>query len=251
MNYLNLLSEQFNHRIAVKEKRPNIHQLLAPFYHEDGDMIEIYLQQLNDNLIRVCDYGMTIMRLSYSYDLNTEKKMEIFTQILSENQVNEDNGNLYIDTKPEHLYSTITQLAQTISKVSNMRLYKREMIKSLFYEMVDQFVSTELTQFKPQQKVIPIPSRPELEVDYSFENKTRPIYLFAVKDDNKAKIVTISCLEFLRAELPFKSAVVYEDFESLPRKDKRFILSATDKQFPDYDDFTQHAFQFLQREIIH
>jgi hypothetical protein len=249
MNLLTLLKEQFNNKIAFKEKRPDIYQLIAPFYHEDGDMIEIFFEKKND-AVRISDYGMTIMRLSYSYELDTPKKLEIFRRILSENRVNESDGNIFIETKPESLYAAINHFAQTIAKVSNMRLYKKEVIRSLFYELVKEFVENELDNFNPQLNVTPIPDRPELEVDYMFENGKRPLYLFAVKDDNKAKLVTISCLEFLTRDIPFKSAVVYEDIETLSKLGKRLILSRTDKQFPDFEDFKANSLKFLSRELV-
>lgn len=72
MRYIALLKEQFNHQIAFREKRPGIFQMIAPLYHEDGDMIEIFLENLygNDTPIRICDHGMTIMRLSYNFDID-------------------------------------------------------------------------------------------------------------------------------------------------------------------------------------
>ena len=249
MDFLNLLKEQFNNKVGIKEKRPGIYQLLAPFYHEDGDMIEIFFEKRNDNTIRISDHGMTLMRLSYSYELDTDKKREIFNRIISENQLNFMDGDIYTDAKPESFYTAITQFAQVIAKVSNMRMYKKEVIRSLFYELIKEFVETELNKYKVQFSVTPIPDRPELEVDYLFENGKRPLYLFAVKDDNKAKLVTISCLEFLTRNIPFKSAVVYEDIESLSKLGKRLILSRTDKQFPDFEDFKANSDQFLSREL--
>ncbi|MCK4765732.1 MAG: DUF1828 domain-containing protein [Candidatus Aminicenantes bacterium] len=251
MDYLSLLKEQFNNRIAVKEKRTGIWQIYAPFYHEDGDMVEIFLEKLEDGNVRVSDYGMTVMRLSYSYELDTPKKMEIFGKILSENQVNEKEGSIYIDTRPGLLYGTITQFAQTIAKVSNMRLYKKEVIRSMFYELVKEFVGAELAEHKPRFSMHPLPDRPELEVDYSFNDRKYPLYLFAVKDDNKAKMVTISCLEFLNAGVPFTSAVVHEEFESLSRTDKKLILSRTDKQFPTFADFKMNSNRYISRELSH
>jgi hypothetical protein len=52
--YLDLLRRQFNDRVHFSEKRPGIYQRIAPFYHEDGDMIEIYLDNpKGDGKIRV------------------------------------------------------------------------------------------------------------------------------------------------------------------------------------------------------
>ena len=74
--YIDLLKQQFNNRIDIREKRPGIYQLIAPFYYEDGDMMDIFIQESSsEGKLRICDYGMALMRLSYSYDIpQTGKK---------------------------------------------------------------------------------------------------------------------------------------------------------------------------------
>ncbi len=63
---------------------------------------------------------MTLMRLSYSFDVDTPNKERIFQEILSENRIKEENGNLFLETTPESLYPAVLQFAQTVAKVSNM-----------------------------------------------------------------------------------------------------------------------------------
>ncbi len=249
MNYLDLLKAQFNNRVDFREKRPGVLQLILPLYHEDGDMIDIFIESRNgNNIVRVSDCGMTLMRLSYSFGLDTPNKERIFSKILSENQVNEENGNLYIDTKPESLYPAILQFAQTVAKVSNMRLYKREVVQSLFYEILEEIIEERLKQYNPRPHIFPLPERDDLEVDYQFDIKPYPIYLFGVKDSAKARLATICCLEFQRAKLKFKGFVVHEDFDGLSKKDRNRITSATDKQFISLDDFRDNAQQVFERE---
>jgi hypothetical protein len=250
MSYLDLLKEQFNHHVAFRERRPGVLQLIAPLYHEDGDMMEIFLEPRNgtQERVRVCDHGMTLMRLSYSFELDTPNKELIFQKILAENQVSEENGNLFVEAEPESLYPAILQFAQMVAKVSNMQLYKREVIHSLFYELLAEFIEQSLAKYHPRPSVLPIPTRDDLEVDFAFEITPRPIYLFGVRDTAKARLVAISCLEFQRAKLPFKSFVVHEDFEELGRKDRNRITSAADKQFISLDDFKENAQQVLERE---
>jgi hypothetical protein len=213
-------------------------------------MVDIFLEPTNggEERIRICDHGMTLMRLSYHFDIDTPNKERIFQRILSENRISEDNGNLFLDAKPESLYPSVLQFAQTVAKVSNMEFFKREVIATLFYEMLAEFIEDSLRKYNPRQMVFPIPERDDLEVDFEFGIKPRPIYLFGVKDSAKARLTTISCLEFQRAKLPFKSFVVHEDFESLTRKDRSRITSAADKQFISLDDFKANAEQVLERE---
>jgi len=250
MSYLDVLKEQFNNQIAFQEKRPGVLQLIAPLYHEDGDMIDIFLETGNGQggKTRICDYGMTLMRLSYSFDIDTENKERIFHRILAENQIGEDKGNLYVDVKPEGLYPAILQFAQAVAKVTNMRLYKREIIQSLFYELLAEFIEESLRNFNPRPSTFPIESRDDLEVDYQFDIKPRPVFLFGVRDNAKARLATISCLEFQRSKIPFKSFVVHEDFENLGRKDRSRITSAADKQFVSLDDFRENGIQTFERE---
>lgn len=249
MDYLDILKAQFNNKVAFKEKRPGVLQLFAPLYHEDGDMIDIFLESKKGNgNIRICDHGMTIMRLSYSFELDTPNKERIFNKILSENSVSEDNGNLYIEAKTESLYPSVLQFAQTIAKVSNMRLYRREVIQSLFYEILEEIIEEKLKTYNPKPKVCPLPERDDLEVDFRFDIKPHPVYLFGVKDTAKARLATICCLEFQRAHQKFKGFVVHEDFDSLSKNDRNRITSATDKQFVSLDDFRKNAERVFERE---
>ncbi|MCX6640792.1 MAG: DUF1828 domain-containing protein [bacterium] len=250
MNYLELLKEQFNHKISLSEKRPGILQLIAPLYHEDGDLVDIFLENINggQQKIRISDHGMALMRLSYSFDIDTPNKERIFQKIISENGISELDGNLYLEVQPESLYPGILQFAYTVAKVTNMQLYRREVIQSLFYEQLFDFIETSLKKYNPRSSTFPILERDDLEVDYQFEIKPKPIFLFGVKDASKARLATISCLEFQRAKLPFKSFIVHEDFTELGKKDQSRITSAADKQFVSLPDFISNAEQVLERE---
>jgi hypothetical protein len=192
---------------------------------------------------------MTVMRLTYNYDLDTENKQRIFNRILAENRVSEQDGRLYVEAEPERLYPAILQFAQTVAKVSSMQFFKREVIQSLFYEQLAEFIEERLGQFNPRAHVMPIPDHDEYEVDYSFDVGPRPMYLFGIKDNDKARLTTISCLEFQRRRLPFKSVMVHQNFESgITKKDRTRITSAADKQFPSLDDFRENGALFLERE---
>lgn len=253
MKYLQILKEQFGKQIDIREVRPGVRQLLMPYYYEDGDIIEIFIEENklnNDNEeIRICDYGMALMHLSYYYELDTENKKRIFRQIIFENGVNVEDGNIFIDSNINSIYPVIMQSVNTITKISNMKVFKREVIKSLFYEMLADYINENLISYHPQPKYYPIPERTELVVDYAFNNKHKPIYLFGVKDNTKARLTTISCLEFIRSSMQFKSVAVHEDFENISSNDRKRLTSAVDKQFVSLDDFTEHSIRYFSREM--
>lgn len=252
LNYQDIIVKQFNNKISIKEKRPGIMQLFIPIYHEDGDMIDIFMQQspANPNKLRITDCGMTLMRLSYTFEIDTPNKEKIFMKILSENAVQNDNGVLFIDTDISLAYQSIMQFSHTVAKILNMNLLKREYVTSLFYDLLDEFVITKLIKYSPQKNYLPLKERDDLEVDFLLNIPSKKIYLFGVKDAAKARIATISCLEFQRSKLPFKSIIVLDDYDNLPRKDRKRLMSAADKLFPSLDDFQEHAEEFLEREAV-
>src|SRR3989304_7179824 len=96
----------FNNRVNIREKRPGIYQLILPIYHEDGDMVDVFIEEKNGTFC-LSDFGMTLMRLSYSYEIDTPNKETIFQKILSENRLTEENGSITYITKKESLYTDI------------------------------------------------------------------------------------------------------------------------------------------------
>jgi hypothetical protein len=254
MRALELLQGQFGRHVELQEKRPNVQQIVAPLYHEDGDMMDIFIDLPKDadladaQRVRLSDHGMTLMRLSYQFDLDTPNKEKIYQRILMENGVTDEDGELFIETRAESLYPALMQFSQAIGKVCNMRLFRRETLASLFEELLAEFIQESLVRFQPAQSVFPIPDRPDLEVDWRLQPNGTPLYLFGVKDTKHAHLAVISCLEFQRAKLPFRSLVVHEDFQRMGRKDQTRLTSACDKQFTSLDDFKQNAIQYLERE---
>lgn len=258
MNAVEILREQFNSHVAVREKRPGVLQLVAPLFHEDGDMMDIFLDVPKNGAngsidpeqkIRVSDHGLTLMRLSYTFEIDTPNKEKIFRRILAENGIAEESGELFVEATPTSLYTSLLQFSQAVSKVCNMRYFKREVLASLFEEMLAEFIQQQLPRFKPSEKgIFPIPDRDDLKVDWEFRPNGVPLYLFAVKDANRARLATISCLEFQRHNLKFKSIAVHEDIDNLGRKDRNRLTNACDKQFTSLDEFKQNALPYLERE---
>lgn len=251
VDLLSNLKAEFNQHISFKERRPGVLQVVAPLFHEDGDMMDMFLDlpKTFSMPIRVSDHGMTLMRLSYSYEVDTPTKRKILNRILSENGVTEERGRFFIEAGPANLYPAIMRFAQTIAKVSNMQMFKREVIQSLFYETLNDFVVSELSAYRPEHNFLPISARDDLDVDWRFPLPGRDIYLYGVRDTPKAQLVGLSCLEFRRLDLSFRSVIIHEDLENgLSKKDQRRITNIADKQFATFPDFAAEARQYFARE---
>ncbi len=245
---LNVIKAEFNGKVDFKQKRPGIYQLYLPLYHEDGDMVDIFISTDDLGNYQICDYGLTLQRLSYSYDIDTENKVAILDKMMNQNKLTEDNGNLCLKTSINTVFGDIMQACQAYAKIGSMEYFKREVIESLFYEMLDDFVMTNLTEYKPKKKVTPIADKPYLEVDYTFTPNGHDVYLFGVKDSAKAKMTTISILEFQKQQINFRGVVVNEDFDKLSKKDRKLLTDTCDKQFTSFDSFQADIKNYLERE---
>lgn len=256
MNGLEFLKPYFNDHLAFREKRPGVVQILAPLFHEDGDMVDLFVDLPvpgvlgnGERKVRISDHGLTLMRLSYSYDLDTPNKERIFARMLAENRIEERDGRLSIETDLNGLYPAILQFAQAVAKIGSMQYFKREVIQSLFYEQLGQFIDERLGAYHPSRQALPIPDHDEYEVDFAFPEGARQIYLFGVKDDSKARLVSIACREFQIRGLRFRSVVVHQDFEAnLTKKDRARITNASDKQFSSLDEFRENGPAWFERE---
>jgi hypothetical protein len=252
MNPLEALKVDFNGHVAFREKRPGIMQIIAPLFHEDGDMVDMFVDLPKDpgEPIRISDHGLTLMRLSYNFDVETPPKRKVLSRILSENGIAEERGRFYIETSPDRLYPALLQFAQTVAKVSSLSAFNREVIQSLFYETLNEFVISALSKYRPFPGYLPILERDDLEVDWRFEVQPKMIFLYGVRGSAKARLAALMCREFQLSKIPFRSVIVHEDFENgLTKKDQSRITNAADKQFVSLTDFKNEAEQYFDREV--
>ena len=243
-----LLGNRSANEFDLYERRQGKYQLIVPILHEDGDMVDIYLQDSpqGEGYIRICDFGMALMRLSYTYDINTDTRRRIFDSILINNGIRNDEGNLYLDTPLNNLYESILQFAGCVQKVSSMSYWSREIVRSAFYDDLAKYITTELTKFSPIPDQSPIPEYP-ISVDWALTHNNRNYYVFGVRGNNKALNVAVSLLEFQKARLTFISLVVHEDMEELGRKERTYLTSNADRQYPVLNDFFERSVADINR----
>lgn len=243
----NLLQKSFHNKFNITKKRERLYQLFLPLYHNDGDMMDIFVKVNPDDTLTICDCGMTLMRLSYTFDIDSKNKEKMLSNIVKEGGALNLDGNLCINTSNDLFFENIMQLSQVIAKVSNMKIMQRDIIASMFYENIDTYISDKFKDYSPLRKFTPIEGRDELVVDYCFQTTAKPIYLFAIRGNDKAKNSIISMLTFQQESLPFTGVAVHEDFNALSLSTQKMIMNAADKQFFDYNSFKTDSSKFFGR----
>lgn len=251
MEILNRLQEQFGQLVSLEEIEPHVLRVYAPFFHEDGDMVSMYLDTSGGGQsILVRDFGNTLMRVSYTFDIDTENKRSVLNSIVRSNNGILDDGELQLQASIETLPEAILHYSQLVAKVSSIDLLQRQVIKSMFYDYLHDFITSELSSYRVSRNYPPTRDK-QLIVDYKIDGAqgTRPIYVFGVNENVKASKVVISCLNFQKQRLPFRSLIVHEDFEGLSSFYRNQITNAADKQYTSFEDFKEEGAEYISREL--
>jgi len=239
-------------RIRLQKKRDDLYQVLIPVYYEDGDMVDVFLEAVQavpgeDLKIKLVDYGTTLMKLSYTYEVNTPSRENILKRILAHSGIEESNGNLTLISELDLLFESLMQFTGCQQKILNMKMWQKETIRSMFMEDLNDFVFKDMLEFNPDKNVTPLEDYPVVEADYQLTYSGKTFYLFAVGNKDKAKNSAIALLEFHKAGLLYISMVVHEKIEALPQKDQTYLTQNADKQFLNLDDFRKNGISFIKR----
>lgn len=234
------------------EKRAGTFQLIAPIFHEDGDMVSIYLEKSSDDTIRICDHGMSLMRLSYLFDIDSDKKKKILNDIISKRGATLERGSIELTVPNDNLFSGIMSYSQLVSEVCNMEILSREIVSSLFYD----YLSESVEQIKENKKLnyikdYQVPEQPNVNVDYAFlgNGKIRPIYLFGVKDTNKAQQTAINCLNLTINGIPHRSVSISENIDDVTTFARNALINASGKVYSDLASFKKNGADYIATEL--
>ena len=239
--------------LQFREKRSGLFKVLVPFFYEDGDMYDIFVEECphNNSLLRISDHGLTLMKLSYNFDIETPKRKEILESTISQNRCLFDDGMIYLDIRPQQFVMGIYQFAQVISKVNAMDMLSYDIVQSLFYENLNSCMEQNLKQYNYTKDFLPTRDS-QLVVDYQIpaqSNSMKPLFIFGVNENTKASKVVISCLYFQKQKIPFRSLIIHEDFEGLTSFNRNQITNTADKQFTSLDDFRTEGIEYINREL--
>jgi Domain of unknown function DUF1828 len=173
---------------------------------------------------RTSDMGHTFMHLSYENEVDKFRegtRGKIFSQILSEFSINEDNGEFYVETGINNLVMNLFQLGQALTKINDLTFLNRARAESTFYEDLQE----SLYKIIPEQKIKkdfiyePMENAKDYPIDFFIEGKYNPLYVFGIPNKDKARLTTIILERLLRSEVNFDSLLIFADQTIIPRPD--------------------------------
>lgn len=223
--------------VAVRERPDGLVYVETPFHFPDGDSFSMYLRRLPSGGYRISDMGGTLMHLSYEQDIDKLQdgtRSRVFTQVLSEMGVADEEGELVLDIPADRLGSGVFQFGQALTRVHDLTFLNRVQVESTFYddlyERIAEIVGADRIV---KDYVAPgVPQGEDYPSDFCIADIKEPLLIFGVPSQTKARLATIVMQYLQKHEFAFRGMVVYADMASIPRTDVSRLTAVANDQIP-------------------
>ncbi len=209
-------------QLEVVAEGINRYLIITPMAFDDGDALPIVLKKEDERWI-LSDEGHTFMQLSYEFDdldLTAGGRGDLITKALNAFNVSNRNGELILPITDERYGDHLYGFVQTLLKVDDVRYLSRERVRSTFYEdfleVMSELVPAERRTFKWHDERRDPDAK--YEVDCRVNGAKVPLFIFALPNDDRVNIATISLLNFEKWGMPYQSLGIFEEQEKINPK---------------------------------
>ncbi len=232
------------------------YQIFTPFHFDDGDHFVIILKKNAQGNWIITDEGHTYMHMSYDIDLsslNSGNRNQIIESALQKHNIQEREGRIFANVKRlAHAGNVLYSFVQCLINITDVSYLSQKRVLSTFMEDFKAFIS----------KTIDDPARFEFKyidqtrdpdgkypVDCRVNGIPRPLFLYAINNNNKCRDTTISILQFQSWEQPFLSCGIFEDQVQINRKVLARFTDVCDRQFSSLATNKERIRDFLAEQM--
>ncbi len=244
-------------KISLSSEGVGRYRVFTPFMFEDGDHLAIVLNREGSGWI-LTDEGHTYMHLTYDIDekdLQRGTRQKVITNALSTFQVEDREGELRLPVRNEQYGDSLYSFIQALLKVTDVSFLSRERVRTTFFDDFQDLVS----EVVPESRRVfnwqdPIHDPKGIyPVDCRVNGMPRPLFIYALPNDDRTRDATIAMLQFEKLGLPFRSLAIFEDQESINRKVLARFTDVCEKQFSsigmNHDRIIKYLNEVIQQNL--
>jgi len=252
---LESIKDDFKHRVCeqidLQSEGEGRYLVVTPFRFEDGDHFGIVLKKEDGGWI-LSDEATTLMHLSYEMDdqdLETGNRGEIIEGCLEGFSVRNRGGELIIPVSDGRFGDALFNFVQALTKVNDVSFLSRERVRSTFLEDFRTFMRSKV----PEDRLIfdwtdeTHDMHKKYPVDARVNHMERPLLVYALPNDEKVSVATISLLNFEKWKVPFRSMAIFEDQESVNPKVLARFTDVCGKTYSNLEDNKSRIGEYLDR----
>ncbi len=210
-------------------------RVFTPFVFDDGDHLCIVLRRAGANWV-LTDEGHTFMHLTYEIEekaLQEGTRNRIIDGALGAFGVQDADGELCLPVPDARFGDALFGYVQALLKITDVRFLSRERVKSAFWEDFQTLLRETVPEVRRTFNYHDPVHDPEgkYTVDCRVNGTARPLFVYAIPNDDTCRDATIALLQFERWNLPHQSLAVFEEQESINRKVLARFTDVCQKQF--------------------
>ena len=225
------------------------YRVFTPFMFEDGDHLAIVLRK-DDGQWTLSDEGHTYMHLTYDLDekdLRKGTRERLINNALSAFSVNDREGELLLSIDDERYGDSLYSFVQALLKISDVSYLSRERARSTFLDDFRTFMEEKVQESRRVFDWFDAGHDPEKKytVDCRVNGMARPLFIYALPNDDKVRDANISLQQFERWGLNFGSLAIFDDQEQINRRVLARFSDVSDKQFSNLSGNKDRIEKFL------
>jgi hypothetical protein len=208
--------------IQLIEEGYNRARVATPFKFDDGDHLVILLKK-EDNRWILTDEGHTFMHLTYwidEDDLHKGTRKKIIESALSMYNAIDRKGEIVFKIENKEFGNALYSYIQALLKITDITYLTREIVRSTFLEDFKSFISLEVPEKQREFDYHDPVKDPDAKyvVDCRITNSNTPLFVFAINNDDRCQVATITCMQFELSKVKFNSMAIFENQEEINRK---------------------------------